>query len=205
MEALYSGGVVVLGALNLGYPISPIERRRREFHAMVANIGRPGLSQFGKPRRIGSEQGAARLLESRKVSGHGGHEAVGGLAGLADAIVGGVVATGLLDQFSQCDGSSAGLGAEPFPVPRQEGDLAGDDAELWPSRASRRGRRLRCVGLLIAGRDFFGGSTQIQFDLLAGRVIENQDRLITPGVDDSSGCQRDFRRLAASDEVVALE
>jgi hypothetical protein len=87
--------------------------------------------------RFTREQRAGGVLEAGQVAGNGGHEAVGGLARGAHGVAIGVHVARVLDQLAQRDRGTAGLAAEPVPVPRQQRDFARDHAELGTADAAR--------------------------------------------------------------------
>src|SRR3954469_16565780 len=99
---------------------------------VVADVIRPAGNETGEPPPVVGEQGARGFLEAGAIAGHDRHEVIGGVSGGAGAIAVAAGAARFLDQFSQCHRGAAGLGAEPFPVPRQQRHLAGDDAEFRP-------------------------------------------------------------------------
>ena len=99
---------------------------------MVPDVDGPGFGQSRKLRGIPGEEGPGRLFEAGQVSGHGRHESVGRLLRPPSPIPAGVRSPRLLDQFPERDGRTARLAAQPFPMTRQQRDLAGDDAQLRP-------------------------------------------------------------------------
>src|SRR5689334_22875991 len=107
---------------------------------MAADIRGPVGDQLVETLGVTCEQRADRFLEMRPVAGHRVHETIGGLLREADAIGAGVVAPRLVDQFADRDRGAALLLRQPVPMPRQQRDLARDDAELWAARSARRGR-----------------------------------------------------------------
>ena len=102
--------------------------------------------QTGKTPPVIGKQGARGLLEIGEVAGHHGHEVIGRIARGAQPVAIAADAAGLVDQFAQRNRRAAGLGVEPFPVPRQQRHLARDHAEFWPAAAARLVRNLgfRC-------------------------------------------------------------
>src|SRR5579871_638243 len=138
-----------------------------ELCEVVANVGRPGRDQAGKATAVAGEQGAGRLFETRKITGHRRHEVIGGLARGAFAIRIAARAARRIDQLAQRHRRAAGLGVEPFPVPRQQGHLARDHAELWPPAPARLPRRLW---------DIVHTAAQLEIDRTAGSVAENRNR-----------------------------
>src|SRR5690242_8865913 len=104
---------------------------------MVADVARPGIDDRGESLLLAAEEGADRLLESGLVAGHRGQESVGGLLRATQfvAILGALPR--LVDELPQGHRRAARLRREPLPVPRQQGDLPGDDAELRTSGTAR--------------------------------------------------------------------
>jgi len=118
------------------------------------------------------EEGAGGFFEAGEVAGEGGEEAVGGFVGLADLVAGGVGAAGVVDEAAEGGGGAAGLGGEPVPGAGEEGDFAGDDAEA--GAAAGGGGRRRDGG---GGEGCGGGGrgAEVEVDLAAGRVVEDQE------------------------------
>src|SRR4029079_7468613 len=101
------------------------------------------------------------------VAGHPWPDPIGSLLRVADAILALVRTPGLLHEFAERDRSPTGLGVEPIPVPRQQRDLARDDAQLRTAGSARcvgdRGGLL-AVRLRQPQQELFGGSADIPLD-----------------------------------------
>src|SRR6185437_6784107 len=93
-------------------------------------------------RAIAGEESPYRLLVARLVARDRRHEAVGRVPGALDPVGDGVRVACLVDQPAQGDRGTAGLVVEPVPVARQQRDLAGDDAQPWPSGGAGGLRRV---------------------------------------------------------------
>jgi hypothetical protein len=91
-------------------------------------------------------------------------------------------------------------------VPRQQRDLARDDAQFRTAGSARcvgdRGGLL-AVRLRQPQQHLFGGSAEIHLDELAGGVVEDQHLLAV--VDSGLGLQRDLREVAGRDAPRAVE
>src|SRR3954462_15370094 len=86
-----------------------------ELSCVLANILGPRLGQLAEAVAVTGKQRPCCLLETGPVAGHDGHEPVGGLLRLADAILAFVRTPCLLHEFAQRDRSPTGLGIEPIP------------------------------------------------------------------------------------------
>src|SRR3954469_8675152 len=134
-RAARSSPITISGAGSRGR--AAVERVGGELSCVLANILGPRLGQLVEAVAKTRKQGPRRLLETGPVAGHDGHEPVGGLLRLADAILALVRTPGLLHEFAERDRSSTGLGVEPIPVPRQQRDLARDDPQLRTAGSAR--------------------------------------------------------------------
>src|SRR4051812_19001356 len=183
-----------------------VERVGGELSYVLANILGPQLGQLAEAFAVTRKQGSRCLLETGPVAGHDGHEPVGSLLRLADAILALVRTPGLLHEFAERDRSSTGLGVEPIPVPRQQRDLARDDPQLRTAGSARwvgdRGGPF-AVRLRQPQQHLFGGSAEIHLDRLAGGVVEDQHLL--SAVDGGLGLQRDLREFTGRDAARAVE
>src|SRR5947207_3191948 len=95
----------------------------------------PALSGFAEGGRLAGEEGAEGFFVTGKISGEGGHEAVGGFLGFSFFVEVAILFAGLFDQSAESNGGAAGLRVQPIPVPGQERDFAGDDAEFGSAGA----------------------------------------------------------------------
>jgi len=163
---------------------------------VVLHIPWPGGNKCLEPGLVAGKQRAAGFLEAGLVPGDGGHEAVGHGAGLAHPVLDLGGAPRHLHQLAQRHRGSAGLAGQPFPVPRQQRDLARHHPEFGSARATRRlgqGQRVgfapmimhckvrigcgRALGLRLQTRQYFlGRAAPVQFDDLGGGVVEHQHR-----------------------------
>jgi hypothetical protein len=112
-----------------------------------------------------------------------------------------------LDQLAQRDRRAAGLRGEPIPVPWQQRDFTGDDAQFRPPTSARCCRiwRLRRVGRLRQPGDDVGiAAAQVEVDGAAGCVVENQDRSRGP-VSKFLDRQRHHAQRPSREAVLALE
>ncbi len=112
---------------------------------------------------IAGEERACGFFEVFLVAQHGGEELVGG--GLSRLAHFGGVALGLLHQAAKRGRGAAGLGAEPFPMARQQGDFAGLDAEFGAAGP---------LGRILLEKDGDVGS-EVQFDRVACFDVEGED------------------------------
>src|SRR5260370_22944120 len=112
---------------------------------VVADIAGPASNETDKSPPIVREQGPRSFLEARQIAGHRRHEMIGRLSCGAPAIAITARPTRLLNQPAQCHRGPAGLWPEPFPVPWQRRDFAGDDAKFGPP-ATTRLRHRKVVG-----------------------------------------------------------
>jgi hypothetical protein len=78
-----------------------LERDRRQPPCVIPDVCRPGFDPFVESLPVPSEQGSRRFLEAGQVSGHGGHEPVGRLLRLSDAIPAFVRASRLFHELAQ--------------------------------------------------------------------------------------------------------
>src|ERR1700722_9739028 len=127
--------------------------RKRPFRqscGMVAHVGGPSGDQLSETRRVRCEQRADRLFEMRLVAGHRRHETIGRVLAFTNPILVLAAAPRVVDQLSDRHRCAAGLPRQPFPVPRQQGDLARDHAEFWAAGAAVGWRRR------FGARNFFG-------------------------------------------------
>src|SRR3954471_9063510 len=203
-RAARSSPITISGARSRGG--EAVERFGGELSCVLANILGPRLDQLVEAVAVTGKQGARCLLETGPVAGHDGHEPVRGLLRLADAILAFVRTPGLLHEFAERDRSPAGLGVEPIPVPRQQRNLARDDAQLrtaWSARCVGDRGGLLAVRLSQPQQHLFGGSAEIHLDGLAGGVVEDQHLLAV--VDSGLDLQRDLREVAGRDAPRAVE
>src|SRR6185503_21162438 len=105
---------------------------------MLADITGPCGNEGVEACCLSREQSPCRLLETGKVSGYCGHEAIGGLLRSAPAVALGMGAPGLVDQPTQRHRGATRLLVKPLPVSRQQSHLARHHAELRPPGSPRR-------------------------------------------------------------------
>ena len=107
---------------------------------MVAHIGGP--VRRSSPRNVGRRLRTARATTSSKCglfSAIADDETIGRFLRVPDAVLVLVGAPRLVDQLAQRDRSAARLPRQPFPVPRQQRDLARDHAQFRPPGTAGRG------------------------------------------------------------------
>src|SRR5690606_36258560 len=105
---------------------SVAHRARGEHGRMLAHVMGPVDHGILEPGQVAGAQCARGFLEPARVAGDGVHETIGRFLALAALIAAAVAARGL-DQAAQRHRGAAGLGGEPGPVARQQGDFARDD------------------------------------------------------------------------------
>src|SRR5262249_47966465 len=99
--------------------------------------------------------------------------------------------------------------AEPFPVPRQQRDLASNHTEFWPAATAR----LACLrdGVACLARFQIPGEScqhvrvrpaQVKIDGTSGQVVEDRDRSMAFGMLDR---ERDLVERARCKTPLALE
>ena len=111
---------------------------------------------------------------------------VGALLRVAQPVFFAVRTARVFHEFAQRHGGAAGLGREPFPMPGQQGHLAGHHAELGAaSAACGFWRWLGWFGSLGGGcgfrhwqtrEHFLIGAAYVHIHGAAGGVVEQQDR-----------------------------
>ena len=98
---------------------------------MFAHVCRPVCEQRFQTRAVVGEQGPDGLLEAGQIAGQRRHEVVGTFVALGRIVR--VGASRLLHQLAQGHRRAPLLCRQPVPVPRQQGDFAGDDTEFRPA------------------------------------------------------------------------
>ncbi len=165
---------------------------------MIAYIGRPRFDQVLEAFALATPVRARRFFVMRQIAGHRLHEAIQRLAGPACAIQ--AATARVLDQAAQGRGRPARLRGQPFPMARQQGDLARHDTEARAAGATRRG--FRC-GQAQPGEDIFRGAAEVDFYGQAGLVVEYEDRAMGAGVDHALGGEGDLAQGTRGDQAMA--
>ena len=162
---------------------------------MVAHVVRPILRQTDERLALVRKQRARGILELRKIAGDSMHEAVGRFLALPRQILEVARLSFGFDQPANGNGGATRLMRQPVPVTRQERDFPANHAEFWPPCPARRRRldiRESRKPLRKPCDHLARGSAEIDFDLLGGRVVENQQRRKLAPVDNRLGRERDF-------------
>src|ERR1700728_647208 len=172
---------------------------RRQLPGMIADVLRPAVDQPIEGRRVAGKQSARGLFKTGTISSHDGNETISRVLRRANPILAGVRPHGVLHQLAESNRCAARLAGKPIPVPRQQGDLAGDHAKLRASRAALCFGRRRIAGR-ISLRHLFVRAPQIEVHLLASHRVEDQDGLNVlnrNGLPGRLGDTRDFTGRAA--------
>src|SRR5690606_21606015 len=152
------------------------ERWLGQAQQVLAHVRRPAGDQLLEPGAVTPVEGAVGLLEARPVAGQRGHRAARRRRGPPGARPRRLVADGLLDESAQGRRRASRLVGQPVPVPREQRDLAGDDAQLGPAGPARLGSGQ------VALEDLLEGPAQLEVHLPAGGVVEDQQVLAGVGV-----------------------
>src|SRR6185437_11426046 len=185
------------------------KRPFRQPCGVVADVRRPSGDQLPKTPRIRREQRADSLFEMRLVAGHRRHETIGRLLAFANAILVLAAATRVVDQLPDRHRCAAGLPRQPFPVPRQQGDLARDHAELWTAGAAARRRYRPDIrsrgGCRQPRQHVIDAAAKIQIDRVAGRAVEDQHSDVIVAVERLFGRPRHLVQIAGGNPAIAAE
>jgi hypothetical protein len=100
-------------------------RRSCQASQVFAEVERQALRGLAELEPIAAEERAGDIFEVGYLGAHDAQKAVRSLDGLACAVFGGLLLAGNFDELAQGDRRPAGLGFEPLPMARQQGDLAG--------------------------------------------------------------------------------
>src|SRR4030088_3609027 len=98
-DAVRSPAITISRACLGGCVIGVLEREGGELSCMLANVLGPRPDRLVEALPLSCEQRPRRLLEAGPVAGHDGHEPVGRLLRLADAILALVRPSRLLHQL----------------------------------------------------------------------------------------------------------
>jgi len=188
-----------------------VERSLCQPTDMVADVARPTASLGVESVRISSEQRSHGFLETRLVTGHRRTETVGGILRLPCPIAPGVGVACAVHELPQRARSATSLRREPRPVPGQESDFARDNTQPGSTRAapSRAGRDRLLSG--VGGRwrdspkDILNRAPQVEFDWLAGGVVEDEHLATCVTVSDFLRGSRDVAKSAGRDPAVTVE
>src|SRR3990172_11650334 len=117
-----------------------LRRRKREAErdGVIANVGRPAECKLLEAFAIVGEKGAGGLFVVGEVAGDGIRKVVRAFVRRFHEALVPARATGLVHQAPQRGGGPALLRIEPVPVPRQQRDLARDDAQTRTTPSARR-------------------------------------------------------------------
>src|SRR5205823_2135862 len=147
----------------------------------------------------------------RFVFAHRRDEAIGRFLRMPDPVLLFVGAPGLIDQLAQRHGGAAPLLGQPFPVPRQKRDFAGDHAQLGTSRTARSEDR----GVFGCGRrtgdirqplqHILSGAAKVDIDRTAGFAIEYKNRRFLVPIERLFRRAGDGAEIAAGDTAVTFE
>jgi hypothetical protein len=173
---------------NVGYPmvvpvgnvsgsrVAIVPRRRCQPTHMLAHIAGPCICQLNETVALLAPERARRLLMLGKITRHGEHKTIDGLAGEAGAFAATVSASGFVDQPSQYRRSTTRLTGEPLPVTRQQGDFTCHYTKFGTARAATGG--LDCSGRIIrqARHHLIRGAAKIDFDRPAAVLVKDQHR-----------------------------
>ena len=188
---------------------------------------RPRAVRHGRARRRASRRSAPETFRDRRansardasskcgaVSGHRRHEAIGGFLRAArmrslSSLARRASSTSLRNR----DRCAAGLPRQPFPMPRQQRDLARHHAQFRPARARRRGvaagdfvvRVAANIGRRQSRQHIVDGAAKIEID--PGRLMPSkiENRGVLAVVERLFRRARDLAQAARGDAAVALE
>src|SRR5512139_3809107 len=107
-----------------------VPRTVGQLQQVLAHVGGPVDGELVEGGALAAPERPRCLLEAGQVAGQRAHRAVGRFAGLACLFLRTAGAARALHQPAQRHRGTAGLPAQPVPMARQQGDLAGDHAQL---------------------------------------------------------------------------
>src|SRR5690242_946026 len=179
-----------------------VPRTVGQLQQVLAHIGGPVGGELIERGALTAPERARGFLEAGQIASQRAHRAVGRFAGLARLLLGAASAARLLHQPAQRHRGATGLAAQPVPVARQQGHLAGDHAQLRPSGSARRSD---FGGRAQARQHLIHAAAQVELQRVAGGVIENQRRLGAPLVHRAAHRLRYVLRRAGGDASMAFE
>src|SRR6185312_12554636 len=187
------------GSARLGLRIAG---DRGKAAGVLAHVLRPTAGMAVESVAVAAPQRARGFLVTGEVARDHAHEAIGGFAGEAGAVLRAAVAAGILHQLAQGDRGAAGLAVEPVPVARQQGHLARHHAEAGAAGAARH---IGARGRPQAREHLVRAAAEVDFHRLAGGVVEDQRRARGVLVEQALHRRRHLGERTGGDQRVAVE